>query len=193
MDLILEKLKIQIEQCCPRQLGHLPKILRDWQLGQFKKKKKYGNFLTTNNRNITNASPVWKGLNICKETLLKGACKWIGNGLNTKVWLDPWIPKDVETNYHPISAPNRQINLDLLVADLMLSSPKRWNIHLLNTLFDLRTASNISSIKLTQEDVEDKFIWLLSKEGCHTIKDFYLTDQEHMFDYNNSQFWKSLW
>ena len=40
-----------------------------------------------------NASPVWKGIEHGLESLKKGMIWRIGNGMNVRVWRDPWIPQ----------------------------------------------------------------------------------------------------
>lgn len=55
-------------------------------------KNKYGNFLLPKNRSLHSYSHFCKSLQSRKNTFLNFCCKLIGNGNNTKVWLEPWIP-----------------------------------------------------------------------------------------------------
>jgi hypothetical protein len=38
------------------------------------------------------SSFAWKGIESTRSLLAKGACRLVGNGVNTLVWEDPWIP-----------------------------------------------------------------------------------------------------
>lgn len=50
---------------------------------------KYGTSLQPQARSASLTSQIWKGLGICNETLRKGVCRHIGNGLFTRLWRDP--------------------------------------------------------------------------------------------------------
>ncbi|PKH99013.1 hypothetical protein CRG98_049681, partial [Punica granatum] len=53
-------------------------------------KAKYGNFLKSSNR--SSPSPIWRGLQWCKDTIQNSTCLSVGNGTSILVWHDPWIP-----------------------------------------------------------------------------------------------------
>lgn len=38
------------------------------------------------------ASMVWKAILSSRESLLKGTCYRLGNGLTVRTWEDPWVP-----------------------------------------------------------------------------------------------------
>lgn len=153
-------------------------------------KAKYGNFITPNNRSYNSAFAIWKGLNFCKETMKKGVCKWIGTGNMTKVWTEPWIPGNIESNFLLVPLENSIQDMELRVSDLMILDSRRWNIDMLHSLFDQNTINNILHIKLTQQDNEDQYLWLPSKNGNHSVKSFYLLDQQHRLNQTNQEFWK---
>lgn len=154
-------------------------------------KYKYGNFLYPKSRNETNQSMIRKGLESCRGTIAKGAGKVIGNGLSTKVWADRWVPGNIDL-YTPSSS-SIAVDLDMKVSDLILPNPKRWNSHLIYLLFDDATARDIMSIYLPQEDISDELVWFPNATGEHTVRSFYMLDQESRLNYANRNFWRKLW
>ncbi|PKI72641.1 hypothetical protein CRG98_007018 [Punica granatum] len=140
-------------------------------------KAKYGNFLTSSNR--SSASPIWKGLQWCKETIQASTCCTVGSGFTISAWFDPWIPSIA--NHKPSPRLNVLQDPALKVRHLMLLNPKRWNIPLLTTLFEQDTVQNILKIHLSQADFEDSATWTPSSSGKHSVKSFYLMDQHNRF------------
>ncbi|PKI61659.1 hypothetical protein CRG98_017883 [Punica granatum] len=53
-------------------------------------KAKYDNFLNTSN--CASSTPIWKGLQWCKDTIPDSTCFSVGNCTTISAWLDPWIP-----------------------------------------------------------------------------------------------------
>ncbi|PKI59227.1 hypothetical protein CRG98_020390 [Punica granatum] len=152
-------------------------------------KAKYGNFL--NSPNCPSASPIWKGLQWCKDTIQASTCFSIGNGSSTSAWLDPWIPGTV--NFKPTPRVDVFQDPALKVRDLMLFNPKRWNIPLISSLFEHDSVHNILKIHLSQTDFEDSAKWTPNSSGKHSIKSFYLTDQQHRFHDHSEISWKAIW
>lgn len=81
----------------------------------------------------SSSSQVWRRLKDCKDTLKRGACKLIGNGLGTKVWEEPWIPKNEDSNFLPIAATNITPSPNLFVANLNVELPQKME-HILSQL-----------------------------------------------------------
>ncbi|XP_031374099.1 uncharacterized protein LOC116188763 [Punica granatum] len=118
-------------------------------------KAKYGNFLKSSNR--SSPSPIWRGLQWCKDTIKNNTCFSVGNGTSILVWHDPWIPSINDHKPSPRSDTFQDPNLK--VSDLMLNHPKRWNIPLLTSLFEQAIVQNIIKIHLTQGNLEDSAQW----------------------------------
>ncbi|XP_031405734.1 uncharacterized protein LOC116214473 [Punica granatum] len=152
-------------------------------------KAKYGNFLNSSNRSL--ASPIWKGLQWCKETIQVSTCCTVGSGSTISAWFDPWIPS--MDNHKPSPRLNVLQDPALKVHHLMFFNPKRWNIPLLTTLFEQDTVHNILKIHLSQADFEDSATWTPSSSGKHSVKSFYLTDQHNRFQDHSDIVWKAIW
>lgn len=50
-----------------------------------------------------------------------------------------------------------QINLSIKINELIIDSPRSWNLPLLNMMFEANTLENILKIVLPHSDEEDKF------------------------------------
>lgn len=88
-----------------------------------------------------------KGLLKLRDFLASSICKQINNGVNTKVWIDPWIP----TLSQQIPIPSSSLIIQdpqLRVSELVFKEPRRWNIILLQALFPQDTAREIENIPL---------------------------------------------
>lgn len=154
-------------------------------------KARYGNFLDSSQRLNSKHSFIWKGLMECKDTIQKGCFKRIGDGKDTKVWSDKWVPGMEDLT---LAANNSQsIDLHMTVNELILQNPKRWDDRKLEDLFNRRTADIIRQISLTEESGSDEILWKANSKGVHTVKSFYLIDQKHRFSDSNTILWKNLW
>ena len=84
----------------------------------------------------------------------KGLCHRIGNGLNTWIWEDPWIPNEPSLIPQVRSGATREA---YLVADLIDQDSRQWDRVLLSDLFEPATINRILSIHLSQQSVNVKF------------------------------------
>lgn len=76
----------------------------------------------------------------------------VGDGSTIKIWKDPWLPILNDTRIHTASSNN---NLGLTVDNLILQNPKRWNVDLLQTLFEERDINAIQQIPLSMRNISD--------------------------------------
>lgn len=90
-----------------------------------------------------------KGLLECKDTLIKGNCKMIGDSSSTYIQKDKWIPRNL--NKKPVALEFRIVNEESKVSDLISQNPKRWSIDRLNSLFDSDRVRNIIKMHLTNQ------------------------------------------
>lgn len=49
-----------------------------------------------------NVSFTWKSIISVKDVLLKGVCKVIGNGKDTCIWTNPWVPSIDNSKIAPL-------------------------------------------------------------------------------------------
>lgn len=107
-----------------------PEILVSWVL-----KSKYyhrSEFLTAGEG--SNPNFIWRSLCTSKYLLQKGCVKRIGNGLDTRIFMDPWLPVGQSTFIH--STPNEDLS-ESRVADIIDWDTRIWNTHKLETFSPL--------------------------------------------------------
>ena len=100
----------------------------------------------------------------------KGLCHRIGNGLNTWIWEDPWIPNEPSLIPQVRSGATHEA---YLVADLIDQDSRQWDRVLLSDLFEPATINRILSIHLSQQSVNDQVFWCLNPSGEFSMKSAY--------------------
>ncbi|CAA7028427.1 unnamed protein product [Microthlaspi erraticum] len=116
-------------------------------------------------------SYAWRSILFGRDLLLQGMVKVIGNGKDTKVWVDNWITDDCSRP--PMYNPNATIDLTLVVSDLLDEHTGRWRENLIRQYFVAEDATRILQIKPSLGH-EDKWRWGFSKDGNYTSKSGYL-------------------
>ena len=114
-----------------------------------------------------NPSWAWHSLLEGKKIIEKGLIWRIGNGLNVRIFEDPWLPGE-----HPFKVP-REVPQDLsvfLVSQLKLTTGS-WNEELLHAIFPLDIANRMKSITLT--NASDQVIWKFNKGGNYSVASRY--------------------
>ena len=138
----------------------------------------------------------WKSILGSCELLKEGLFWKIGNGEDTKIWGDKWVPQP--TIFAIQSAP-RVLDPNAKVAKLIDSDGHGWKKELLETLFFLDEIEAILSIplKLNRRDV---VIWRGTTNGQFNVKTAYhaATEKESQLQAGSSsidgkKMWVSLW
>ncbi|CAN0919033.1 LINE-1 reverse transcriptase homolog [Linum grandiflorum] len=135
----------------------------------------------------------WRSLWSSLELVRKGYRWRIGNGLHTRIGLDPWLPNN-DNRY--ISAPIPQHLIDMNVHDLLDHRCHDWNIPLLEQLLPSRDVQLITSIPITTAAGPDKRIWHGSKNGRYTVKSAYRLYMDTMVDhtvFHQPGVWSNIW
>lgn len=140
-------------------------------------------------------SYVWRSIIWGKKLMCKGLRKRIGSGRNTRVFSDPWLPR--EHSFKPITPipPLRELTL---VSDL-ISASGRWNEAKLREFFWEDDVNCILSIPLCKSALPDVWMWHFTKDGMFSTRSAYklfsngLTMGECSFGNGNLVWWKKLW
>ncbi|XP_024011324.1 uncharacterized protein LOC112086588 [Eutrema salsugineum] len=118
-------------------------------------------------------SYAWRSILFGRELLKTGLLKSIGNGNNTKVWMDKWIMDE-----HPRRPVNKQIFYDLeLKVNSLISPEGRWRENTVRDLFPPMDAERV--LKLTISNSSDRFIWAYSKSGAYSVRSGYWLAANH--------------
>lgn len=116
-----------------------------------------------------------------------------------RICQDPRIP-DVQT----VQDPPLTLGWDPQRATedhLMIASPNRWNIPLINSLFDPCSAASILKIPLSSKPHMDKWIWREEKRGNFSVRSAYhliqssssLATGESSSSQALNPIWKAIW
>jgi hypothetical protein len=93
----------------------------------------------------------------------------IGNGENTKIWGDKWVP--MPTTFAIQSVP-RVLDQDAKVVELIDKDLHGWNKGMLESLFSIDEVNAILSIPISPNQ-SDVVIWRGTKNDVFTVKSAY--------------------
>ncbi|XP_026420750.1 uncharacterized protein LOC113316815 [Papaver somniferum] len=117
----------------------------------------------------------WSAMLGCRSEVKEGCCWEVGNGEKMHIKTDPWIPK----LHHRRPIPNlHSTEQPVLVSELILQNPPRWDINKLQLCFQSHEVETILDIHLpniSEEGTEDKLLWLHHPNGVFTEKSFIKT------------------
>jgi hypothetical protein len=115
--------------------------------------------------NKRGSSHTWRAILYGREALNLGLIKRIGDGTNTRIWEDPWIPTNM--GLRPIvRRPGSGVTL---VHELMNPQSGEWNEEILETKMasvDVQAILKIPTGRLE----EDSWAWHLERHGNFTVR-----------------------
>lgn len=117
-------------------------------------------------------SILWKELSRL-WTVMEGCFRWqVGNGKDTRFWLDNWGVKDSPLiNYIDLSIPMNKISDK--VGDLVLGNGS-WNMSYLDNLMSKDLCLSLcSEIPPMENSSDDKIVWGLQSNGSFSVKSAY--------------------
>ncbi|KAL8115005.1 hypothetical protein AgCh_021723 [Apium graveolens] len=136
-----------------------------------------------------NPSYVWRGIFASLKLVKTGARRRVGNGENTLVWHDPWLP-DVVNGYVRTTMYDQLSNAK--VSNLMTDDGRNWDVEVIADLLETRDCELIMRIPLSMNISADSWYWLLEDKGDFTVKSCYRAMQgECTNDY--TRMWKKIW
>ncbi|KAM6584731.1 hypothetical protein CsatB_011733 [Cannabis sativa] len=112
-------------------------------------------------------SQIWRGIVWGKELLIKGLRRRIGNGANTRVFKDPWIPRP--PSFLPIT---KEVG-DLMMVSELIEQSGQWNIDLIHQVFSTPDSQLILSIPITMYEHDDDWLWHFTSHGHYSVKSGY--------------------
>lgn len=118
----------------------------------------------------------WRSILYGRELLQKGL-KWqVGDGRNTRVWIDKWL-HDPETGMRAPWRKNITFDVNLKASQLIDPATRRWEEQKLQDLF---VPSDIALMSATQPIVsrKDSFTWKLCRNGGMTVQSAYRLARE---------------
>ncbi|KAK6161547.1 hypothetical protein DH2020_004928 [Rehmannia glutinosa] len=118
-----------------------------------------------------NPSYTWKIIVAGRQIITKGIQWNIGNGCDTLVWKDPWVPNLPKFR---ILSPQGEGIMELRDGDLMHEDMLGWNVEQLKELFNPLEVTTIRSIPLISMIKRDRIMRHYTKNGIYSVKYGYL-------------------
>lgn len=124
------------------------------------------NFMTA--RQGASPSCIWNSILASRHLIDKGMLSQIGNGVDTSIWRDNWIP----------TLPNFALNPPLHHQHLTVDTLIDWNRHAWNLTpilpyISSHEATAIQAIPLISQVLSDKFVWPMEKNGIYSDRSAY--------------------
>ncbi|XP_019084334.1 PREDICTED: uncharacterized protein LOC109125964 [Camelina sativa] len=113
---------------------------------------------------------IWKSLLEGQDMIQQGMRFLIGNGANTNVWVDPWLPTNQPRPPRRIEG----INMNTLqVKDLITTERQTWNMDLIRSIIVDEDVSIIQRIRLGPLSTPDLLGWHYNDSCMYTVKSGY--------------------
>ncbi|OVA20918.1 Endonuclease/exonuclease/phosphatase [Macleaya cordata] len=184
---LIDKCRSRLKGWMSSQLSHSGRgIMIQSTLGSM------SNFWTVSK--ASTSSSVWAGILIGRNIIAPHVCWFIGNGSMVKIWEDPWVP--TLPGFHVEGLPQASTEVTY-VNELICSSSRHWNIHLLQHVFLPHEISAILNIRIPAEPCPDQLLWMRTPSGDFSTKSVYrcLADNEPSNSRTDSALldWKRFW
>uniref|UniRef100_A0A803PCL7 Uncharacterized protein n=1 Tax=Cannabis sativa TaxID=3483 RepID=A0A803PCL7_CANSA len=127
-----------------------------------------------------------------KDLVVKGGRLLVGSGENISITSDPWLPdigNPFITSFHPSIC-------DKKVKCLLTMDGTKWEIEIINDLFNDRDKDLILSSPISPSNVVDTWYWSKENSGCYSVKSAYALLQElksASVQSTNSGPWREIW
>ncbi|XP_074346113.1 uncharacterized protein LOC141684875 [Apium graveolens] len=131
------------------------------------KAKYYPNFSFLNATVGTNPSYAWRSIMAAIDVVKVGARKRIGNGRDTRIWGDPWLP-DIVDGY--VRTPMHVQLQQSSVHGLIQEDACLWDFDIIQDIFQPRDFELIKQIPVPRNRATDSWFWLFDKKGEYTVK-----------------------
>lgn len=137
---------------------------------------------TFDNRAGGRPSWLWNSIRAGASLLSKGLISRIGNGFNTNICQNAWIPDLPQHRIFSLSPHSNPLNT---ISNLIFDDTRTWNHNALNLLFFPTKIAAISKIPIALSTSIDKNIWLHANDrsysissGYHFLKKVFVTTQK---------------
>ncbi|KAG7537158.1 Helitron helicase-like domain [Arabidopsis suecica] len=117
----------------------------------------------------------WRSIMASKPLLTSGLRRTIGSGMNTRVWLDPWIP-DIPAR--PAKGKTTERDPHLYVDHFIDPVSKHWKLDRLHALIDPSDIPLILGIRPSRSYLSDGYSWNGTKSGNYSVKSGYWAARE---------------
>ncbi|KAG7597660.1 Reverse transcriptase domain [Arabidopsis suecica] len=120
------------------------------------------NFLQTQTRN--QSSYGWRSIQEGKDLLQQGLRVRLGDGNNTKIWEDPWLP-----TLPPRPANGPVLNPDMKVSDLWKINQREWDPVIFEGVLNPEDQALAATLYLSKHAMMDTYEWAYTKNAQYTL------------------------
>jgi hypothetical protein len=120
-------------------------------------------------------SYVWRSIAQSRHLLEAGLFWRVGNGLQISILKDKWLP-DCCTVL--VQSPMFVLHLEAKVSELIDPTTRKWNEHLISSIFSPSEVERICSIPLSPLMPRDRLVWAGSKQGLFTVRSAYFMEKQ---------------
>uniref|UniRef100_A0A803PDD3 Reverse transcriptase n=1 Tax=Cannabis sativa TaxID=3483 RepID=A0A803PDD3_CANSA len=110
-------------------------------------------------------SSFWKSILKSRSLLLNHVCRKIGNGKETSIWFDLWVPS---ANRSP--TPLLDATHGVAWVNQFITEDDCWDEEMIKNWFNRADTKAILNIQLPQDDVKDDWLWMGEPSGLFSIK-----------------------
>ncbi|KAM6574657.1 hypothetical protein CsatA_022984 [Cannabis sativa] len=132
-------------------------------------------------------SVMWKAILRERSSLTKGLCKRIGDGRNTSIWFDPWVPGGC---LQP--APRLDATCGISMVSNFIHN-NEWDHALVRKWFNEDDSKRILNISLPNNQSKDSWLWLPEPNGNFSIKSAYRLSLNINISRPDYAKWRTLW
>uniref|UniRef100_A0A803QSN5 Reverse transcriptase domain-containing protein n=1 Tax=Cannabis sativa TaxID=3483 RepID=A0A803QSN5_CANSA len=130
---------------------------------------------------------LWKAILNIRDKFQKGICRTIGNGKETSIWFDPWVPGD---NAQPMPCVETTEGVSL-VSNFIIN--QQWNEDMVRKWFARDDAKRILNISLPDTSTNDTWLWLPEPNGEFSVKLACRILSTPNQDAQSDRKWRILW
>lgn len=124
------------------------------------------------------------------DAIFKRACFTLRDGHSINPWTDLWIFWLKEKK--PTLKEGVNESLWSRVANLQNGDDGRWNVHLLEQIYETNMVEAICKVPWLKVSYKDKLVWTNDKQNRFLVKSYYLNTNHHHFDSQAFVIWTKL-
>ncbi|XP_074309673.1 uncharacterized protein LOC141644118 [Silene latifolia] len=132
-------------------------------------------------------SYTWRGIVEARGVLDYGLRRRIGNGHDTLVWGQAWIPG---TQTGKVIAPSVTGMEDLTVADLLIPGGGGWDRNLVDSVFLPFERERVLNIRVSSFASPDTWFWDKEKDGEYSVRSAYAALAGHSTSSTETSSWE---
>ncbi|XP_042972967.1 uncharacterized protein LOC122304769 [Carya illinoinensis] len=120
-------------------------------------------------------SLIWRSIYSSRALIEKGSIWRIGNGKETKIWKDKWLP---QPSCFMVQGHGLINDEEAMVAELINENTKQWDREKILRLLGPSNAAVIQKIHVSTSGARDRLVWLGTKDGGFTVRSGYHLQKE---------------